>query len=110
MFLSVAKIFRPLKSTELIYEVILINTEPRHVKSGADLHGKENVILVDFLFKGLFIDFSSNTSQMYMNGVLFFYHHGFSKQNIKFVTVKHFYTLTADVNDKKLVLWCIYYT
>ena len=45
---------------------------------------------------------------MYMNGV--FYHHGFSKQNIKFVTVKHFYTITADVNDKKLVLLCIYYT
>ena len=45
---------------------------------------------------------------MYMNGV--YYHHGFSKQNIKFVTVKHFYTITADVNDKKLVLWCIYYT
>ena len=65
MFLSVAKIFRPLKSTELIYEVILINTEPRHVKSGADLHGKENVILVDFFFKGLFRDFSSKTSQMY---------------------------------------------
>ena len=37
---------------------------------------------------------------MYRNGV-FFYHHGFSIQNIKFVTVKHFYTLTADVNDKK---------
>ena len=52
LFLSVAKIFRPLKSTEHIYEVILINTEPRHVKSGADLHGKENVILVDFFFKG----------------------------------------------------------
>ena len=50
MFLSVAKIFRPLKSTEHIYEVILINTQPRHVKSGADLHGKENVILVDFFF------------------------------------------------------------
>ena len=33
----------------------------------------------------------------------FFYHHGFSKQNIKFVTVKHVYALTADVNDKKLV-------
>ena len=47
---------------------------------------------------------------MYMNGGFFFYHHGFSKQNIKFVTVKHFYTLTADVNDKKLDLWCIYYT
>ena len=45
IFLSVAKIFRPLKSTEHIYEVILINTEP---KSGADLHGKENVVLVDF--------------------------------------------------------------
>ena len=40
----------------------------------------------------------------------FFYHHGFSKENIKFATVKHFYTLTDDVNDKKLVLWCIYYT
>ena len=39
----------------------------------------------------------------------FFYHHGFSKQNIKFVTVKHFYALTVDVNNmnnKKLVLWC----
>ena len=46
---------------------------------------------------------------MYMNGV-FFYHHGFSKQNIKFVTVKHFYTLNADVNDKKLVLRCMYHT
>ena len=45
MFLSVAKI-----STELIYQEILINTEPRHVKSGADLHGKENVILVDFFY------------------------------------------------------------
>ena len=50
MFLSVAKIFRPLKSTELSYEVILTITEPRHVKSGADLHGEENVILVDFFF------------------------------------------------------------
>ena len=70
-FLSIAKIFRPLKSTEHIYEVILINTEPRHVKSGADLHGKENVILVDFFFYGLFRDFSSKTSQMYMNGVFF---------------------------------------
>ena len=50
MFLSVAKIFRPHKSTEHIYEVILINTEPRHVKSGADLHGKDDVILVDFFF------------------------------------------------------------
>ena len=55
-------------------------------------------------------DFSSKTSQMNMNGV-FFYYHGFSKQDIKFATVKHFYALTADVNnDKKLVLWCIYYT
>ena len=71
MFLSVAKIFRPLKSTELIYEVILINTEPRHVKSGADLHGKENVILVDFFFLGPFRNFSSKTSQMYMKGVFF---------------------------------------
>ena len=43
MFLSVAKIFRPEKSTEQIYEVILINTDPSHVNSGADLHGKENV-------------------------------------------------------------------
>ena len=50
LFLSVAKIFRPLKSTEHIYEVILMNTELRHVKPGADLHGKENVILVDFFF------------------------------------------------------------
>ena len=83
MFLSVAKIFRPLKSTELIYEVILINTGPRHVKSGADLHGKENVSLVDFFFLGLFRDFSSKTSQMYMNGGLF-YHHGFSNSNIDF--------------------------
>ena len=32
MFLSVAKIFRPEKYTEQIYEVILINTEPSHVK------------------------------------------------------------------------------
>ena len=43
MFLSVAKIFRPEKSTEQIYEVILINTEPGHAKSGADVHEKENV-------------------------------------------------------------------
>ena len=50
MFLSVAKIFRPLKSTEHTYEEILINTEPSHIKSGADLHGKENVSLVDFSF------------------------------------------------------------
>ena len=38
MFLSVAKIFQPQQSTEQIYEVILINTEPSDVKSGADLH------------------------------------------------------------------------
>ena len=68
MFVSVAKIFRPLKSTEHIYEVILINTEPSHVKSGVDLHGKDDVILVDFFFKGLFRDLSSKTFQMYMNG------------------------------------------
>ena len=43
MFLSVAKIFRPLKSTKQMYEVILINTEPSHVMSGAYLHGKGNV-------------------------------------------------------------------
>ena len=43
MFLSGAKIFRPEKSTEQIYEVILINMDLSHVKSGADLHGKENV-------------------------------------------------------------------
>ena len=43
MFLNVAKIFRPEKSTEQINEVVLINTEPSHVKYGADLHGKENV-------------------------------------------------------------------
>ena len=50
MFVSVAKILRLEKSTEHIYEVILINTEPSHVKSGADLHGKENVILFYFFF------------------------------------------------------------
>ena len=43
MFVSVAGIFRRQKSTEQIYEVILINTEPSHVKSGADLPGKETV-------------------------------------------------------------------
>ena len=36
-----------------------------------------------------------------MNRVFFFYHQGFSKQNITFFTVIHFYALTADVNDKK---------
>ena len=50
MCLSVAKICWPLKSTEHIYEVILTNTELSHVKSGADMQGKENVILVDFFF------------------------------------------------------------
>ena len=43
MFLSFAKTFRPEKSTEQIYGMILIHTKPSHVKSGADLHGKENV-------------------------------------------------------------------
>ena len=33
---------------------------------------------------------------MYMN-------RGFSKQNITFFIVKHFYALTTDVNDKKPV-------
>ena len=50
MFLSVAKIFRQQKSTGQIYESTLINTEPSHIKSGADLHGKENVTLVGFFF------------------------------------------------------------
>ena len=39
---------------------------------------------------------------MYMNPG-FFYHEGFSKQNITFFKVKHFYSLTADINDKKTV-------
>ena len=48
-FRSATKIFRPEKSTEQIYEVILINTEPSHVMSGADLHGKENLVCFFFL-------------------------------------------------------------
>ena len=43
MFLSVAKIFRPQKFTEQIYEVLLTNTEPSHIKSIAGLLGEENV-------------------------------------------------------------------
>ena len=39
---------------------------------------------------------------MYMNRG-FFYHQGFSKQYITFFTVKHFYALTTNVNDKKPV-------
>ena len=38
-----------------------------------------------------------------MNRVFIFNHQGFSKQSITFFTVKHFYALTAGVNDKKPV-------
>ena len=40
---------------------------------------------------------------MYMNRVFFFIIKPFSKQNNTFFIVKHFYALTADVNDKKQV-------
>ena len=98
MFLSVAKIFRPQKSTEKIYESTLINTEPSHIKSRADLDGKENVTLVGFFFFRAAERFQQhNLPNVYESS--FFYHHGFSKQNIKFFTVKHFYALTADIKE-----------
>ena len=51
MFLSVAKNISAIKTTEQIYVVILTNTEPSHVKCGADLHEKECNFL---LYKGCF--------------------------------------------------------
>ena len=42
--------------------------------------------------------------QYYKNIILFkLFLSSFSKQNITFSTVKHFYVLTTDVNDKKPV-------
>ena len=53
------------------------------------------------LFKGCLDIYSAKLPKCIW--IDFFYHHGFSKQNITFFTVKHLYALTADVNDKKTV-------
>ena len=44
MYPSVTKNTSATKTTEQIYEVILINTEPSHLKHGAYLHGKKHYL------------------------------------------------------------------